>query len=157
MAAVASDITVTFDENYKVRVLDAERFKQTEALETECNEFVKRMDALRLAVQEFLFPDHSLLCAVTPLSLAGIRTFNGTVRSLVEVLSKQASAIETAKLRVLFQGGLFPSLVHNTCGMPDSCALPLSRLALRCFLFCRLLLLLLSFSRVARQLACGMR
>lgn len=53
MAAVASDITVTFDENYKVRVLDAERFKQTEALETECNEFVKRMDALRLAVQEF--------------------------------------------------------------------------------------------------------
>lgn len=55
MAAVASDITVTFDENYKVRVLDAERFKQTEALETECNEFVKRMDALRLAVQEFVF------------------------------------------------------------------------------------------------------
>ena len=36
------DVQVTFDEEYKVRVLDADKFKQTETLENECKAFVAR-------------------------------------------------------------------------------------------------------------------
>mmetsp|Transcript_1739 Transcript_1739/g.3681 ORF Transcript_1739/g.3681 Transcript_1739/m.3681 type:complete len:130 (+) Transcript_1739:118-507(+) len=66
------DVSVTFDEEYKVRVLAADKFKQTQTLEQECKAFVTR-----------------------------INEFNGTVRSLVELLSKQANLIEEAKLKAI--------------------------------------------------------
>jgi len=37
-----NDVAVSFDDEYKVRVLDAERFKQTATLEEECKAFVSR-------------------------------------------------------------------------------------------------------------------
>lgn len=36
------DVSVTFDEEYKVRVLAADKFKQTQTLEQECKAFVTR-------------------------------------------------------------------------------------------------------------------
>jgi hypothetical protein len=35
------DVPVSFDEEGRVRVLDAQKFKQTEALESECSAFVQ--------------------------------------------------------------------------------------------------------------------
>ena len=66
------DIAISFDEDCKVRVLEADKFQQTEQLEQECKAFVTR-----------------------------INEFNSTVRTLVEMLSKQANLIEEAKLKVL--------------------------------------------------------
>ncbi len=41
MYSCLQEVGVTFDEECKVRVLDAQKFKQTEALESECSMFVQ--------------------------------------------------------------------------------------------------------------------
>uniref|UniRef100_A0A7S1CRI3 Intraflagellar transport protein 20 n=1 Tax=Bicosoecida sp. CB-2014 TaxID=1486930 RepID=A0A7S1CRI3_9STRA len=67
-----SNVTITFDDKYRVRVLEADKFDQTRALEEACSTFVQKIEA-----------------------------FNATVHSLVEVLSTSAAAIEKEKLRAI--------------------------------------------------------
>eukprot|EP00180_Rhodochaete_pulchella_P001958 Plantae.Rhodophyta-Rhodochaete_pulchella.ctg29445.p1 GENE.Plantae.Rhodophyta-Rhodochaete_pulchella.ctg29445~~Plantae.Rhodophyta-Rhodochaete_pulchella.ctg29445.p1 ORF type:complete len:129 (+),score=31.55 Plantae.Rhodophyta-Rhodochaete_pulchella.ctg29445:34-420(+) len=65
-------VNISFDESYRIRVLESGKFDQTRALEENCSTFVQKIEA-----------------------------FNATVHSLVEVLSTQADAIEKEKLRAI--------------------------------------------------------
>uniref|UniRef100_A0A7S2V367 Intraflagellar transport protein 20 n=1 Tax=Fibrocapsa japonica TaxID=94617 RepID=A0A7S2V367_9STRA len=67
-------VSISFDDDYRIRVLDSEKYKHTEELEKECKEFVQK-----------------------------IQTFNTTVHTLVEVLDAQAKRIENAKLKAIGQ------------------------------------------------------
>ncbi len=67
-----SDIQICFDAENQIRVLDVSKFKQMEALETECTAFTEK-----------------------------IHSFTSTVQTLVEVLDGQAKRIEFEKLRAI--------------------------------------------------------
>jgi len=67
-------VNITFDDEFRLRVLDADKYKQTESLDAECTAFVNK-----------------------------IQEFNTTVHSLVEVLDKQSKKIETEKLKAIGQ------------------------------------------------------
>ena len=64
-------IKVSFDKEYKVRVLDPAKFQKAEELEKECSTFVDK-----------------------------ISTFNERVNTLVDILDAHASRIDSQKLRV---------------------------------------------------------
>ncbi|CAM9482298.1 unnamed protein product [Discosporangium mesarthrocarpum] len=67
-------VQISFDDEYRVRVLDPEQFKHSEALEEECRGFVNK-----------------------------IRDFNSQVHNIVEVLEANAKRIEKEKLRAIGQ------------------------------------------------------
>lgn len=64
-------VRITFDQEYKLRVLDPSKFEKAEKLEKECSSFVEK-----------------------------ISSFNEKVTSLVEVLDCHANRIDAQKLRV---------------------------------------------------------
>eukprot|EP00891_Asterochloris_glomerata_P007531 jgi/Astpho2/7531/e_gw1.00114.262.1_t len=63
---------ITFDEDYRIRVLDAEHFQATKALQNDCSMFIGKMAELNSLVQTYL-----------------------------EVLDKQAARIEAQKLKAI--------------------------------------------------------
>jgi len=65
-------VKISFDGDYKLRILEDSKFKQAEDLEKECSTFVEK-----------------------------ISNFNGKVSSLVEVLEQHASRIDKQKLRAI--------------------------------------------------------
>ena len=66
------DVNITFDENNQIRVLSADKFRETENLKNECIDFLKK-----------------------------IMQFNEMVTTLNEVLEQQAQKIEDAKLKAI--------------------------------------------------------
>jgi intraflagellar transport protein 20 len=66
------DVNITFDENNQIRVLAADKYRETENLKGECIDFLKK-----------------------------IMSFNDMVSTLTEVLDAQAQKIEDAKLRAV--------------------------------------------------------
>jgi intraflagellar transport protein 20 len=66
------DVNITFDENNQIRVLAADKYRETENLKGECIDFLKK-----------------------------IVGFNDMVSTLIEVLDAQAQKIEDAKLRAV--------------------------------------------------------
>mmetsp|Transcript_96254 Transcript_96254/g.281139 ORF Transcript_96254/g.281139 Transcript_96254/m.281139 type:complete len:131 (+) Transcript_96254:60-452(+) len=69
-----NDIDITFDDENRIRVMPKEKFKQTEELEQQCQNFTEK-----------------------------IRSFGDTVQMLVEVLDGEAKKIEYEKLRAIGQ------------------------------------------------------
>mmetsp|Transcript_39625 Transcript_39625/g.55031 ORF Transcript_39625/g.55031 Transcript_39625/m.55031 type:complete len:132 (-) Transcript_39625:336-731(-) len=70
--STADNRGITFDEFYRIRVLDPERFQQTEQLKEECSAFTDRVSNL-----------------------------STTVKTLVDAVDQQAERIENEKLRAL--------------------------------------------------------
>lgn len=66
------DVNITFDENNQIRVLAADKYRETENLKGECIDFLKK-----------------------------IMNFNEMVSTLIEVLDTQAQKIEDAKLKAV--------------------------------------------------------
>lgn len=66
------DVSITFDENNQIRVLAADKYRETENLKGECIDFLKK-----------------------------IMGFNDMVGTLIEVLDSQAQKIEDAKLKAV--------------------------------------------------------
>ena len=64
-------VSISFDDEYKLRVLEEEKFKHTEELAKECTGFVTK-----------------------------INEFSGTVNTLVGIMDTQAQKIERWKLKV---------------------------------------------------------
>jgi len=67
-------VQISFDELNRIRILDPEHFKQTEALADECTQFTDKIGA-----------------------------FSKTVGALTEILSTQSEKIEMEKLRAIGQ------------------------------------------------------
>jgi intraflagellar transport protein 20 len=72
MDAGKLDVNITFDENNQIRVLAADKYRETENVKSETIDFLKR-----------------------------IMSFNEMVNTLIEVLESQASKIEEAKLKAV--------------------------------------------------------
>ena len=72
--SVAEGPSINFDDTGNVRVLDTEKFKATQEIESECTTFMKK-----------------------------IKEFEGTVHTLVEVLDGQSKKIEQEKLKAIGQ------------------------------------------------------
>ena len=72
MDAGKLDVNITFDENNQIRVLAADKYRETENVKSETIDFLKR-----------------------------IMSFNEMVNTLIEVLESQASKIEDAKLKAV--------------------------------------------------------
>merc|ERR1712166_1009755 len=66
------DVNITFDDNNQIRVLSADKYRETENLKNECIDFLKK-----------------------------IMSFNEMVTTLTEVLEQQAQKIEDAKLKAI--------------------------------------------------------
>ena len=66
------DVNITFDENNQNRVLQADKYRETENMKGECIDFLKK-----------------------------IMSFNDMVTTLIEVLDSQAQKIEDAKLKAV--------------------------------------------------------
>ena len=66
------DVNITFDENNQIRVLSADKYRETENLKSECIDFLKK-----------------------------IMQFNDMVTTLIDVLDSQAQKIEDAKLKAV--------------------------------------------------------
>ncbi len=66
------DVNITFDENNQIRVLSADKYRETDNLKGECIDFLKK-----------------------------IMNFNEMVSTLIEVLDTQAQKIEDAKLKAV--------------------------------------------------------
>ena len=64
-------VKISFDKEYKIRVLEAAKFERGEELEKECSSFTEK-----------------------------ISTFNEKVNTLVNILEDHANRIDTQKLRV---------------------------------------------------------
>lgn len=64
-------VKISFDKEYKIRVLEAEKFERGEELEKECSNFTEK-----------------------------IATFNDKVNKLVDILESHAKRIDSQKLRV---------------------------------------------------------
>lgn len=64
-------VKISFDNEYKIRVLDPKKFARSEELEKECSQFVEK-----------------------------ISSFSDKISSLVEVLESHATRIDSQKLRV---------------------------------------------------------
>jgi len=77
-------ISITFDEENRIRVLESDKFQDTEAMKNESMEFIKSK----------FYPMNKLECALEIIS------FDETVSSLVETLENQARKVEQEKLRV---------------------------------------------------------
>jgi intraflagellar transport protein 20 len=72
MDAGKLDVNITFDENNQIRVLAADKYRETENVKSETIDFLKR-----------------------------IMSFNEMVNTLIEVLESQALKIEEAKLKAV--------------------------------------------------------
>ena len=72
MDAGKIDVNITFDENNQIRVLSADKYRETENLKGECIDFLKK-----------------------------IMSFNEMVTTLTDVLEQQATKIEDAKLKAI--------------------------------------------------------
>eukprot|EP00753_Platysulcus_tardus_P002567 PLAT11676.1.p2 GENE.PLAT11676.1~~PLAT11676.1.p2 ORF type:complete len:131 (+),score=80.25 PLAT11676.1:106-498(+) len=68
----SDDVAISFDDDCRVRVLDAERFKHTEELGTECKSFVKKLS-----------------------------DFHRVVTGITEAMDSSAKKIEDAKLKAI--------------------------------------------------------
>lgn len=66
------DVNITFDENNQIRVLAADKYRETENVKSETIDFLKR-----------------------------IMSFNDMVTTLIDVLETQATKIEDAKLKAV--------------------------------------------------------
>jgi intraflagellar transport protein 20 len=66
------DVNITFDENNQIRVLAADKYRETENVKTETIDFLKK-----------------------------IMSFNDMVSTLIDVLDTQAEKIEVAKLKAV--------------------------------------------------------
>ena len=66
------DVNITFDENNQIRVLAADKYRETENMKGECIDFLKK-----------------------------IMSFNDMVTTLIDVLDSQAQKIEDAKLKAV--------------------------------------------------------
>jgi intraflagellar transport protein 20 len=66
------DVNITFDENNQIRVLAADKYRETENLKSETIDFLKK-----------------------------IMSFNDMVSTLIDVLDTQAEKIEVAKLKAV--------------------------------------------------------
>lgn len=66
------DVNITFDENNQIRVLAADKYRETESVKSETIDFLKK-----------------------------IMSFNEMVTTLIEVLETQAGKIEEAKLKAV--------------------------------------------------------
>ena len=78
------EISVSFDNEGKVRVLDEEKFNQAEKLQNECNAFSGKLTE-----------------------------FTDTVDILVDVMASQAKKIERAKLKAIGQRNKMESESEN--------------------------------------------
>ena len=65
-------VNITFDENNQIRVLESDKYRETENLKSECIDFLKK-----------------------------IMNFNENVKTLIEVLDAQAEKIEDQKLKAV--------------------------------------------------------
>ena len=65
-------VNITFDENNQIRVLAADKYRETENMKGECIDFLKK-----------------------------IMSFNDMVTTLIDVLDSQAQKIEDAKLKAV--------------------------------------------------------
>jgi intraflagellar transport protein 20 len=66
------DVNITFDENNQIRVLSADKYRETENVKSETIDFLKK-----------------------------IMSFNDMVSTLIDVLDTQAEKIEVAKLKAV--------------------------------------------------------
>jgi intraflagellar transport protein 20 len=69
-----AEVDITFDEDNRIRVMPKEKYKATEALDQQCQEFTEK-----------------------------IKAFGGTVQMLVDLLDNEAQKIEYEKLRAIGQ------------------------------------------------------
>ncbi|CEL97930.1 unnamed protein product [Vitrella brassicaformis CCMP3155] len=69
-----SSVAISIDENHRIRTLPDDQYRESEQLEMECASFIQK-----------------------------VQNFNGTIQSLVEILSAQADEIEKAKLQAMGQ------------------------------------------------------
>jgi len=67
-------VAISIDENHRIRTLPDDQYRESEQLEMECASFIQK-----------------------------VQNFNGTIQSLVEILSAQADEIEKAKLQAMGQ------------------------------------------------------
>ena len=72
MDSAKLDVNITFDDNNQIRVLSADKYRETEQVKGETVDFLKR-----------------------------IMSFNDMVTTLIEVLESQAVKIEEAKLKAV--------------------------------------------------------
>merc|ERR1711964_116629 len=72
MSTIRDQISITFDDENKIRVLDPEKFAETESMKLECNEFISKL-----------------------------MTFDESVEKLISVLDDQSEKIEAEKLRAV--------------------------------------------------------
>ena len=97
---MADKPTISFDAQGRVRVLDAEQFRKTEELESECRTFVSSGSCASSSSCCCVFgavaEKHFRLLAPS----TEIREFSENVRVLVQLLSSQAEVIEAEKLKV---------------------------------------------------------
>ncbi|KAF0693503.1 Aste57867_15529 [Aphanomyces stellatus] len=75
---------VCFDDEYRVRVLELEKFVHTQELEGECNQFVTKMEE-----------------------------FHTTVKGVLEIMEAQAKRIEIEKLKAIGQRNRVDNEVEN--------------------------------------------
>ncbi|OQR91265.1 Intraflagellar Transport Protein 20 [Achlya hypogyna] len=75
---------ICFDDEYRVRVLDLEKFVHTQELESECNQFVSKME-----------------------------DFHGTVKGVLEIMEAQAKRIELEKLKAIGQRNRVDNEIEN--------------------------------------------
>ena len=84
---------ISFDKEYKIRILDPAKAEHAEELNTECSGFVESMAPYR----HTLYP-HTLTRLF--ILISEIADFNGKINGLVEVLEQHAKRIDDQKLRV---------------------------------------------------------
>lgn len=82
---MSEKISITFDDENRIRVLDADKYRETDLLRNESMEFIKS--------------DIFWWIFVKGVSLE-IIGFDETITNLIETLENQANKIEQVKLRV---------------------------------------------------------
>lgn len=81
---MSEKISITFDDENRIRVLDADKYRETDLLRNESMEFIKSDIFWSLFVK-------------VSLEIIG---FDETITNLIETLENQANKIEQVKLRV---------------------------------------------------------
>jgi hypothetical protein len=93
---MAEPPSIYFDSTYRLRVLEEEKFKDTERLQEECTMFSQsKCKRIRCALS---LKRHELTDVVPEML-----SFQETVQKLIEGMNKHASRIESAKLKALGQ------------------------------------------------------
>ncbi|RHZ16191.1 hypothetical protein DYB31_002687 [Aphanomyces astaci] len=91
---------VCFDDEYRVRVLELDKFAHTQELEGECNQFVTST---------------SLQSSVVSLNRMTVEMedFHTTVKGVLEIMEAQAKRIEIEKLKAIGQRNRVDNEVEN--------------------------------------------